>query len=393
MNDMNAVREAEEQIRRNNLDRDAFRGCLVGGAIGDALGYPVEFLKLRQIKAQYGPDGITAYKRNRKGLALISDDTQMTLFTATGLLMWMTRGMTRGIAGNPWYYVGRSYSVWYDMQRGKKHFPEKEYTFSWLCDVPEMGASRAPGVTCMNALGSGRSGSVEEPINHSKGCGGIMRVAPVGLYLNRKEIWHIGIDNMDMLAAEIAALTHGHELGYMPAAALAHIVNRVTYADMGVREAVVDCMDRMGRIFKGKKHLGEMLTLMQKALACGENDKTDEENIRSLGQGWVAEETLAIAIYCAVKYERDFSKAVIAAVNHDGDTDSTGAVTGNIVGAVVGYDAIPARWKEGLECLDVILEVADDLCQDCQMDELGLYYDPVWERKYIENRRYYPEQA
>ena len=66
-------------------DLDRYRGCLLGGAAGDALGYPVEFLSLADIRERYGPAGITSYALQH-GVAQISDDTQMTLFTANGLL-------------------------------------------------------------------------------------------------------------------------------------------------------------------------------------------------------------------------------------------------------------------------------------------------------------------
>ena len=111
--------------------------------------------------------------------------------------------------------------------------------------------------------------------------------------------------------------------------------------------------------------------------------KNDADNIRSLGEGWVAEETLAIAIYCAVRYQDDFSKALCVSVNHDGDSDSTGAVTGNILGAYYGYENIPAQWKDHLECADVIDEITVDLCHGCIMSEYSSYKDPAWEAKYI----------
>ena len=102
-----------------------------------------------------------------------------------------------------------------------------------------------------------------------------------------------------------------------------------------------------------------------------ENREMDIDNIHRLGEGWVAEETLAIAIYCALRHQDDFSARIIAAVNHKGDSDSSGAVTGNILGALLGYGAIEEKWKRNLELSDVILEMADDLCHGCQMDELG----------------------
>lgn len=101
-----------------------------------------------------------------------------------------------------------------------------------------------------------------------------------------------------------------------------------------------------------------------------------------LGEGWVAEETLAIAIYCALKYSDDFINGVVAAVNHDGDSDSTGAVTGNILGTALGFEAIPQKYLDKLELKDVILEIAEDLHHDCQITEYGPG-DDLWESKYI----------
>ena len=99
-------------------DLNRYRGCLIGGAAGDALGYPVEFMKYSEIKKRFGSDGITEYVLD-KGLARISDDTQMTLFTATGILHGETRGCIRGIMGDPWSYVWLSYKDWYRTQTEK----------------------------------------------------------------------------------------------------------------------------------------------------------------------------------------------------------------------------------------------------------------------------------
>lgn len=159
---------------------DKYRGCLIGGAAGDALGYAVEFMDLDSIKHKYGQSGITAFEL-QNGVALISDDTQMTLFTANGLLLGITRGMTRGIMGTLPSYIRFCYEDWYKTQT--KQYPlHEDCVYAWLSNVPEMFARRAPGNTCLSAIASGCNGTLEKPINGSKGCGGVMRVAPIGLY-------------------------------------------------------------------------------------------------------------------------------------------------------------------------------------------------------------------
>lgn len=384
--------EYERRIQKNGKYKDEFRGCLVGGAIGDALGYPVEFMREKEIITRYGKDGIRGYALAKSGKALISDDTQMTLFTATGLLLGMTRGMTRGIGGLHYSYAGFAYKTWYKMQMGENPRDEHGYTYSWLADVPEMGECRAPGNTCLSVIGGDTYGTVDEPINNSKGCGGIMRIAPVGLYVNRPSGRNGDLDFLYETATGVAALTHGHELGWMPAAMLAHIINLITYSSDSLIDCIREAQSYTRKLYGKRKYFEKLNALVDTAISLTHNDKKDSENIRTLGEGWVAEETLAIAVYCSLKYQDDFSKALCVSVNHDGDSDSTGSVTGNILGAFWGYQRIPHKWKENLECRDVILEVADDLCHDCQIGEYGPF-DREWERKYIENKWHEPDVA
>ena len=153
---------------------------------------------------------------------------------------------------------------------------------------------------------------------------------------------------------------------------------------MTLLEIIDEAVETTRRLFDGTDYLDDLCAIIDKAVRLAANHDTDRNNIRQLGGGWVAEETLAIALYCALRYEHDFSAGIIAAVNHDGDSDSTGAVTGNILGAINGYDSIEVKWKNHLELMDVLLEMSDDLCHGCRMSEYDTYYDPDWARKYIE---------
>ena len=364
-------------------DLDKYRGCLIGGAAGDALGYAVEFLDIASIKRTYGAQGITSYDLVN-GKVLISDDTQMTLFTANGLLLGTTRGKTRGIMGTYSSYINFCYKDWYRTQT--ESYPLKEgYTYTWLVNVPQLFSRRAPGNTCLTAIAQGKPGTPEQPINDSKGCGGIMRAAPIGLYFPDNGIIHKTQEEIDQIGAESAALTHGHPLGYIPAAALVHIVSLAAHRDdLSLSEIIEDTKRAVSLQFKGNAYLSDFLLLLDKAVSLAGQDLNDDQAIAMLGEGWVAEETLAIAVYCALKYPEDFDKALIASVNHSGDSDSTGSVTGNILGAYLGLRAIPQKYTDNLELFEVIQEIADDLYQDCQISEYEQSPDGVWENKYIQ---------
>ena len=233
----------------------------------------------------------------------------------------------------------------------------------------------------MSALGSSEKGSVKHPINRSKGCGGVMRVAPIGLYFSEKRM---PIERSDMIGAEAAAITHGHELGWLPAAVLVHIIRHLIENDgETILAAVQDARFTLPDVYPEAEKMDVLQALLQKAIDLSKSELDDLDAIRQLRQGWVGEEALAIAVYCALKHSDSFEDAIVTAVNHSGDSDSTGAIAGNIMGAALGLHAIPEKYLDKLELRDVILELADDLFNDCQMEEYGDCEDPIWEAKYV----------
>ena len=376
--------------------QDQIRGCIVGGAAGDALGYAIEFKDEDEIFSRYGEAGITAYEPDKNGKALISDDTQMVLFTANGLLVGDTRGALRGIQAEPRHYVARAYQDWLHTQEaGWKErsaysdYDSPEYS-SWLMDVPELYHRRAPGNTCLAALEEQKRKKpdihdyIRTPQNNRKGCGGVMRVAPMAL-----DYGDIDIRQLDLEGAQIAAITHGHSLGYMPAAVLTHVIHQIVFPEkeMGLKETVLEARDTAAELFREDPYLPKMTEIINRAVELSENGEPDLINIHRLGQGWVAEEALAIALYCALRHQDDFSAGIIAAANHKGDSDSTAAVAGNILGARLGYSALEDKWKDKLEMMDVLLEIADDLDHGCQMSEYSKKEDKNWLRKYVHMRR------
>jgi ADP-ribosylglycohydrolase len=336
-------------------NQNHFRGCLIGGAIGDALGWPVEFMKLEQIKHLYGVNGITELVLASNGKAEITDDTQMTMFTAEGLLRAEVGMRYNGISDKP-TVIYHAYQRWMLTQ---KYTPLKEYNWiydGWLLNLKELHARRGPGNTCLSALRSQTIGSVDKPINNSKGCGAIMRSGPFGLLLSK--------ENAFEEAVESGALTHGHPSGYLAAGAFAYMIAAVIEGQ-DLKSAIAETMNVLNK----KDGSDECMDKIQLALDLVERNHPDQTAIQMIGEGWVAEETLGIAVYCAIKHRDDFKRALIAAVNHDGDSDSTGAVTGNILGAYLGIEAIPENWVKNLELSEAITQLSDDLLSGFQEGE------------------------
>jgi ADP-ribosylglycohydrolase len=322
-------------------------GCLIGGAIGDALGYSVEFMKRHEILLKYGPKGIEDLILNDDGKAIISDDTQMTLFTAEGILRAETRAMRKGICHMP-TVVYHAYLRWLFTQESCK-IKDKDWVYDGrLIQEKKLYVRRAPGNTCLNALRNGQMGTIESPINDSKGCGGIMRVAPVGLYVMKSEAFKYG--------CELAAITHGHPSGYLSAGVLSHIIASIIDGT-----DLIEAIQEAAKLLKTYDNHEECSAAIQKAVSLAEEDIKAEDAIQKLGQGWVGEEAMAIALYCSLKYRNDFQSAIIAAVNHDGDSDSTGAITGNILGALLGEEYLPPKWKNHVELEELIRDIAVDL--------------------------------
>ena len=334
---------------------DKFKGCLLAAACGDALGFPVEFSKYSEIVSQFGENGIQQmYLYN--GVAEISDDTQMSIYTAQGLIHSREKNYNYQ---QTLLEIYKSYIRWYYRQRGK--IPKSKinaYTIEEIQNddiaIPpyekSLSSNRAPGITCLTSLESGIFGSRTVILNNSKGCGGIMRVAPIALaYYNDPETAY-------NLACDSSLLTHTHILGYTPSGALMLILIKL-FSGMSLQDAVSNTIEEL-------KHRSECETLvpvLEQAVQLV-TDKTPRDiAYTKLGGGWVAEQTLAIAIWAALTYPTDLKKAVALSVNHSGDSDSTGCVCGAIMGAALGANAIPNEWLEHLELKELIIKQVKQL--------------------------------
>ncbi len=314
--------------------------CLLGGALGDGFGYAVEFDSLANIHKLHGPGGLRE-PYFRGGELVVSDDTQMSLFTLEGL----TRAMLDGDPSDPVLVeqVRLAYLDWLATQDPRAQGSNQS---SRLLKHAAMHAQRAPGKTSLSALSQGASGTPERPINNSKGSGGIMRVGIVGVMPNMPpaRAFRIG--------ARIAALTHGHPSGYLSAGLMAASV-RGLLEDLPLHLALMQAAS-LAREWPGHE---EALDQLHSAIDLTVQPFTGTLP-EALGQGWVGEQALAIAVYAASR-SQSFQEVMTIAANHGGDSDSTASLAGELFGAQHGLEALPHAWIRRLDVLDAALDLAD----------------------------------
>jgi len=305
---------------------------LRGGAVGDSLGAEIEFWSLSRIRAAF-PAGLSELPAHDGRQGAMTDDTQMSLFTAEGILEAYERGIERGI-WHPPSSVHLALLRWLQTQgQRSKHVTAPNMG---LLSDRRLHVRRAPGLTCLSALQEAQTLGAPAR-NKSKGCGTIMRVAPVALMLPEEMVQDCAI--------ECSALTHGHPTGQRAAAAWARLLRNVAGgADL---ETAADAIAWDFAALDGD----ETSSAIRLALSAPLDG--DPETVETLGGGWVAEEALAIALYACLA-AKGFEQALQIAVTHSGGSDSTGAIAGNMLGLLYPDQVLKHSWTKQVECGDLI---------------------------------------
>jgi ADP-ribosylglycohydrolase len=343
-------------------------GCLLGGALGDSLGYAVEFDDISTIRAKFGPDGLQDFSALDGG-SHFSDDTQLTLYSVDGLLEaleWANSGVGADTNACLWL----AYLRWLGTQGVPVPEAAPFQPPRWIDSHEVLRSRRAPGNACLSGLATGEMGTFYRPVNpDSKGCGTVMRSAPFGL------IPYIEAGAVYKISADAASLTHGHPAARQGAAVFSLVIHALT-AGKGLREAAQFALGELdaGHLRQGEEPDPDLVARLETALRLSNAGERlgPEELVRELGEGWVAEEALAVALYAVLATAPDptadaghpeahFRAAIALAVNHSGDSDSTASIAGNILGTFYGAECLPAQWLAALEAPAVILGMASRL--------------------------------
>lgn len=328
---------------------DRIVGALLGGAVGDALGFPIEF-----------DDGATAERRLAEAgggfirpgagpLGAISDDTQLTMFTAEAL------ARRTGDDAAAVRQAGHGANLaWYRTQCASSPAGDAR----GLAAEPWLSVRRAPGATMMSSLAGvaaeARADRVADAANDSKGCGTVMRSAPFGLILDWSPAQAYGA------AAATARLTHGHPSAATSAGAFAMLV-RLLVDGHGLAGALGLVLAELR--LRDPLDGAQTDAALRGAIFAAGLARPSRHRLEALGEGWVAEEALAIAVYAALSHPGpdEVGRALALAVAHGGDSDSTGSICGNLLGAVHGSAALPEALAQTVEGAEQLRTLAAEL--------------------------------
>ncbi len=303
------------------MKKEKYLGCIFGLAIGDALGYPVEFkLSNEEVERILRENHPFSQKK-----ALFSDDTQMTLAIAKALIKSAKSNHFCDLE-NIMKNITDEFVKWYKSNEN----------------------NRAPGRTCLEGCSKLASGIHWKNSGNpnSKGCGSAMRTAPIGL------IYANDLEMLKKVATASSIATHAHPTAIAGSIATAYLVAlalKGTHPEEMI-QSLIKFTEGISSEFTLKIHQ------LKKLLP-----KEPEEAFKYIGPGWVAEEAVAGALYSFMKNPNDFQNTVSTAVKHPGDRDSVACIAGAISGAYNGINAVPEEWRSRIEKKETLESIARQL--------------------------------
>ncbi|MGW1032255.1 ADP-ribosylglycohydrolase family protein [Streptomyces antibioticus] len=340
--------------------RSRVRGTLLAAAVGDALGAPVDRLALDGIRQLHGPEGVVdlAPAHGRRGA--VTHLTQLTLFSVDGLIRAQVRRDTG--AWHPPTDLHRAYLRWAATQRDWG--PDLRKDDGWLVREEWLYARRDPTRPLLTGLGDEHLGTLDAPKNpDADGPEPTVRSAPFGLLVG----WEPQL--VAQLAVECAAQTHGHPAAYLTAGAYAVTVHALARGDS--LDGAVQCALAL---LAARPDHDPVSAALQHALGAVRQGLPGPERVAELVGDGAAPGVLASAVYCALVAE-DVRHGLRLAVNQDGPSAPTAALTGGLLGALHGETALPPAWLAELEGRPTILELADDFAME--MTQGPALHDPT----------------
>lgn len=352
----------------------AYTGCLLGLAVGDALGATVDSKTYQEICQDYGPAGLLGYDLVN-GFASISSHTQVAAFCCNGLLVSTAKGNTEYLR-----FMTQALKEW----ARTLHLPgEPERRSCWLCKVPALRQRRSMDARTLDCFTRDVLGTPENPLNQGVGPGTLPAAIPVGLFFHPDRM---NVQQVGQLGTQVVALTHGDPLAFLSGAVLAYtIAGIVQDEDTLLEQHFSHAAEAVRAQFGGEYPQAEQIhALIKKAIHLSCKPEIPRwQAMEELGCN-TCPEVLAGAVYAVLADGGDFDSAMITAVNHSGKSAAVGAVAGAILGAKLGEEALPEFYLECLEPAAVLRELAADFYNGQPGQLRSRLFDDDWDRKYTQ---------
>ncbi|MGQ4514350.1 ADP-ribosylglycohydrolase family protein [Streptomyces sp. DW26H14] len=353
--------------RAEQLDfRSRVRGCLLGGAIGDTLGAGASGAPPEPGSAPEEPDLVAVHGRR----GAVTWATQLTLFTVDGLI----RAQIRHDRGHwhPPTDIHRAHLRWYATQHDWGP-DERRADNGWLAMEEWLYARRDPPLPLLLGLGDERMGTRAEPKNpRARDAGALPRSAPFGLLVG----WEPEL--VGLLAAECAVHTHGHPAACLSASAYAVIVHGL--ARRAPLEAAVGEALKLLAAEAGHEPVSAALGRALEGVRAG---VPDVHRVAALAGAGGAENSLAVAVYCALVAED--VRHGLSLVTSGPTARAAAPLCGALLGTWHGETALPPLWLAELEGRATLLELADDLAMELTQPQAlhgGGTGEDAWLRRY-----------
>ena len=355
------------------MGENLYRGCMLGLAVGDAMGYTIDDKTREEICADYGPNGLLGYDLVN-GCADVTSYTQLPAFVSNGLLLSTSRGKSDYLR-----YITLSLREW---ARNQQFHRDPEKSYCWVAKPKQLRLHHNRDARMLDALRAQTLGTPESPLNRNTGPGALTTAVAIGLFYHPKRMLEPA--QIGTLAAQTIALTHGDPETFLAGSVLAYIIAGILQEpERPLQEHITTAIEVMDTQFRqafspGASQLAERLKLAMNLAA--DYTLTTQQGMEKL-KCTTASEVLAGAVFAALSCPGDFDNAIITAVNHSGASAATGAVTGAILGARLGIDALPDFYLESLSCAEILGDLADDLSRGSITSSL---FNDDWDHKYVQ---------
>lgn len=347
-----------------------YRGCLLGLAVGDAMGYTIDEKTWEEIRQSYGPNGLLGYDLQTEEYAQVTSYTQIAAYLCNGLLLSVSRSR-----GDYLRYGKVALKEW---TRSQQFYRDPEKSYCWIAKLPVFRRNHCRDQQMLKTHRKEMFGTLDEPVGENSAPGAMTAAVAVAMFYNSRRM---SAEQIGTLTADLIAMTHSNPETILSGVVLAYALTAVLQEPEQAlakqfKQAIAVMEGQFGARFPQAESLGQYLRMIIDLALQGEQfPQAGMEQMRCVD----GDQCLAGAIYATLSCGEDFDTTIITAVNHSGASAAVGAMAGAILGAKLGEDALPEFYLESLECCEPLRILATDVL--CATPALGLF-DESWDDKY-----------